>query len=247
MVPRAWLSGCVDGHRRLENRLAATVTEDNVRSQCRLPGWTVGHLLTHLARNADAITSVVESAGRGEVAPMYRGGPAARDAAIEAGAGRPAAELVNDVLSSSRRLEKAWTEASHAVWADGLGLRGAGPATVSDFVFLRWREVEVHQADLGLGTGVEPWDVLPVAYLDREWGEMTKGLESRLPEGVAVVLVPGDRPSRAFGRPADPADPSAPVDPAAVVRVHGTAGRLLAWLMDRGGDPSWPVLRPWSY
>jgi maleylpyruvate isomerase len=241
-VPRTWLSGCVEGHRRLENRLAATVTEDAVRSPCRLPGWTVGHLLTHLARNADAHAWVVEAAGRGEVVPMYPGGPSARDEAIEAGSARSAEELVNDVLSSSRRLEKSWTEASHQVWAEGLGLRASGPATVSDFVFLRWREVEVHQADLGLGSRVEPWDVLPAAYLDREWIEMTRGLEARLPDGVSIVLVPGDRPSRAFGRPA--ADPA---DQAAIVRVHGTAGRLLAWLMDRGAEPAWPTLHPWSY
>jgi len=132
------------------------------------------------------------------------------------------------------------------VWAQGLGLRPSGPVTVSDMVFLRWREVEVHQTDLGLGAGAEPWDVLPAAYLDQEWAEMTRRLESRLPDGVSVVLVPGDRPSRAFGTPRG-ADPAGPVDGAAIQRVHGTAGRLLAWLMGRGGDPSWPTLRPWSY
>jgi maleylpyruvate isomerase len=239
VVPRDWLDGCVAGHRRLETLLAATLTDAVAREPCRLDGWTVGHLVTHLARNADGHRWVVEAAGRGEVVPMYPGGAAARDAGIQEGAGRPADQLLADLLAADRRLEQAWTDSAHEVWARALGLRNAGPTTVSDFVFLRWREVEVHTVDLGLpdtdGTGADPWDQMPETYLDHELVEMTAGLPARLPEGVTVVLVPGDRPSRAFGKGDQ------------VVPVQGTAGRLVSWLMDRGGDPSWPALRSWSY
>ena len=243
LVPSAWLAGCVEAHRLLGSVLAGAVTDDVAREPCALPGWSVGHLLTHLARNADAHTWVVESAGRGQTVPMYPGGPDGRAADIEAGAGRPAHELLADVAGSTARLEAAWAAASHEVWAAGLGVRAAGPATVSDFVFLRWREVEIHGRDLGPGAGDgtalagagDPWASLPAAYLDREWVELTTGLSARLPEGVTAVLVPGDRPSRAFGQGPD------------VVAVHGTAGRLVAWMADRWGDLAWPVLRPWSY
>jgi maleylpyruvate isomerase len=239
VVPKDWLDGCVAGHRRLETLLAATLTDEAAAAPCRLEGWTVGHLVTHIARNADAHTWVVEAAGRGEVVPMYPGGPASREAGIDQGAGRPADQLVSDVLASHQRLERAWADASHEVWTQGLGVRNAGRTTISDFVFLRWREVEVHRADLGLPdpdhAGSDPWDVLPPTYLDRELGEMTAGLPGRLPEGVTVVLVPGDRPSRAYGQGDR------------IVYLHGTAGRLLCWLMDRGGDPAWPTLRSWSY
>ncbi len=239
VVPKDWLDGCVAGHRRLESLLAATLTDDVAAGACRLDGWTVGHLVTHIARNADAHTWVVGSAGRGEVVPMYLGGAPARTAAIEEGAGRPAAELLADVLASHQLLEQAWADASHEVWKQGLGIRNAGCTTVSDFVFLRWREVEVHRADLGLrdldDAGADPWDRLPPAYLDRELALMTEGLAARLPDDLTAVLVPGDRPSRAFGRGER------------TVYVHATAGRLLGWLMDRGGDPSWPTLQSWSY
>ena len=239
VVPRTWLDGCVDGHRRLESLLAAALTDELVAAPCQLPGWTLGHLVTHLARNADAHTRVVEAAGRGHMVAMYPGGEDQREAAIEAGAVRPASELVADVLAADRELEQAWASASHETWTQGLGLRNAGPTTVSDFVFLRWREVELHLGDLGLTDPSAPageiWDTLPQAYLDGEWSRMTAWLAARLPADVTVVLVPGDRPSRAYGTGDR------------VVHVHGTAGRLLAWMTDRGGDPSWPQLAPWSY
>ena len=239
VVPKDWLDGCVLGHRRLESLLAATLTDEVVARPTRLEGWTVGHLVTHLARNADAHAWVFEQAGRGEVVPMYPGGVDARTAGIDAGAERGAVDLITDLLVADQHLEQAWADASHETWAEGLGLRAAGPATVADFVFLRWREVQVHHADLGLPdvdeAAADPWDVLPATYLDHEWGQMTAGLAARLTDGLTVVLVPGDRPSRAFGAGEHR------------VAVHGTAGRLLAWMMDRGTDPAWPQLRPWSY
>jgi maleylpyruvate isomerase len=223
----------------LEALLAATLTDESAREPSGLSGWTVGHLVTHLARNADAHGRVVEAAGRGETVPMYPGGAAERSEDIDAGADRPAADLLADLLVADQRLESLWRAASHETWTQGLGVRNAGPTTVSDFVFLRWREVEVHLGDLGLHDPDAPeqdtWDVLPPAYLDEEWTRMTEHLAARLPEGLTVVLVPGDRPSRAHGRGEH------------VQHVHGTAGRLLAWLMDRGADPAWPTLASWDY
>ena len=239
VVPKDWLDGCVHGHRDLERLLAATLTDDVARRPSALPGWSVGHLVTHLARNADAHTWVVRYAGQGDVVPMYPDGPGSREAAIEAGSGRSAAQLLADVGESHQRLEQAWSDASHETWTQGLGRRNAGPTTVADFVLLRWREIEVHRADLGItdpdAGGTDPWDRLPGTYLDLEWAQLTAGLAARLPADVTAVLVPGDRPSRAFGTGER------------TVCVHGTAGRLLGWMMDRGGEASWPALRSWSY
>lgn len=70
-----------------------------------LPGWTVGDVLTHLARNAEAMVRRVEAAERGEVVDQYIAGAEGRAAEIEAGAGRSVEELIADVLSWSRRLD----------------------------------------------------------------------------------------------------------------------------------------------
>src|SRR5918995_3450961 len=54
----------------------------------RLPHWSIGHVLTHLARNADSMVRVFDAAERGEVIDRYEGGVARRNAEIEAGATR---------------------------------------------------------------------------------------------------------------------------------------------------------------
>ena len=62
-----------------------------------LPGWTRGHVLTHIARNADSFVRLLEAAGRGEVVTQYARGVEGRNADIEAGATREWATLVDDV------------------------------------------------------------------------------------------------------------------------------------------------------
>src|SRR5690242_6281236 len=72
--------------------LTAAAALDNaaVTQPSRLPGWTRGHVLAHLARNADALVNVLE--GR----PMYVSGQA-RDAEIERDAPRPLDAQLMDV------------------------------------------------------------------------------------------------------------------------------------------------------
>jgi hypothetical protein len=55
-----------ESHARLLAALAP-LTDDGARRRSRLPGWTVGHVLTHLARNADSHLRMLEAARRGEI------------------------------------------------------------------------------------------------------------------------------------------------------------------------------------
>jgi maleylpyruvate isomerase len=139
-----------------------------------LPGWSVGHVLTHLARQADGHVRMLEAAAAGEVADQYDGGPEGRAAEIEAGAGRSAAELVADLAAATRRLEAAWDRTDAAVWAHGFGRGTFGDLQpCADLPFRRWREVEVHHADLGLDFDPAQWSA---TFVDAE-----------LPRGLAAL------------------------------------------------------------
>ena len=67
-------------HARLALTLAG-VTDTDARRPSLLPGWSVGHVLTHLARNADSHVRMLEAAAVGEVADQYPGGNERRAAA----------------------------------------------------------------------------------------------------------------------------------------------------------------------
>ena len=71
-VPRQWLDGCIADHRRLE-AVVESLSDATARQASSLEGWTIGHILTHVARNADAQSGIVEAAQRGERVPMYPG------------------------------------------------------------------------------------------------------------------------------------------------------------------------------
>jgi len=148
-------------------------------SPSRLPGWTIGHVLTHLARNADSIVRVLAAAERGEIIDRYEGGQARRDAEIEAGAPRPAEELVADVRSTIWSLEQTWS--THTRW-DGRSREAQGrEVEVSELPFMRWREVEVHRADLALGYDASDW---PAEYVRRDLRLMEMRWNARRPMGM---------------------------------------------------------------
>ena len=173
----AALAGAREAHARLLTGLAG-LDDAAVARPSRLPGWTVGHVITHLARNADAHVRMLEGAADGGIADQYQGGAEGRAADIEAGAGRPAAELVADLAGAIARLELAWDATSESVWAQGFGRNPAGELLAcADLPFRRWREVEVHHADLGLEFGPADWSA---AYVDTELPRSLAGLPARL-------------------------------------------------------------------
>jgi maleylpyruvate isomerase len=142
------------------DRLQATLDgldDAAVRGPSLLPGWSVGHVLTHLARNADGMIHLVDWAATGEPSPMYAS-LEARESDIALGAGRPADALVADVRDSAARLAGA-LDRFHSfgdAQLDRLVLFGAPrPGAVPDVPaytvpWARIRELEIHHVDLGL-------------------------------------------------------------------------------------------------
>ncbi len=149
------------------DRLVGTVSdldEAAVRGPSRLEGWTMGHVVTHLARNADSHTRMLRAALDGHAVEQYAGGREERAGSIEAGAGRAASELVEDTLRSITDLESAWAAMTPAAW-DGHGLSRGRPWPCRAMPYFRWREVEIHHVDLGAGYGPQDW---PEEYVRRE-------------------------------------------------------------------------------
>jgi maleylpyruvate isomerase len=121
---------------------------------------------------------MLEGLTRDKREPQYFGGAAGRAAAIEAGAGRSATELVDDVRLSGSRLDKTLRTLPAPCWTDELV--GGVPAT--KILVSRWREIEIHRVDLDLGYPSTAWSAEFVAYYLPQ--ELAK-LETRAP-GVDV-------------------------------------------------------------
>lgn len=168
------VAGAASAHQRLLARLDDLGDFDPAQPSL-LPDWTVGHVLTHLARNADGIVRMLEGL------EQYEGGFDGRARDIEAGAGRPAGELVDDVRRTIWKLEQRW--AAHADW-EGVAHASIGEVPMVDLPGRRWREVEVHHADLGLGY---TFDDMPDEFIRLELWRMEMLWMARRPMGMTAL------------------------------------------------------------
>ncbi|HEY7134074.1 MAG TPA: maleylpyruvate isomerase N-terminal domain-containing protein [Acidimicrobiia bacterium] len=155
-VPTREIAGCAAAHARV-NAAITNLGEADARRPSLLPGWTVGHVLTHLARNAASVTRRLEGAARDEVVDQYVGGFVGRAADIDAGADRPAAALVADVRETSSAVDALCARLGEDVWDRPTRTVAGDIQPASAIVFSRWREVEVHHVDLGLGYTPDCW------------------------------------------------------------------------------------------
>jgi len=153
---------CCEAQARLVHRVARVAPED-VRAPSLLPGWTVGHVLTHLARNADAHARRLSGALHGYDVPKYPSGQDQRCLEIDDGAGRPVEEIVADLHTSLTGLEEVFVRCSAAGWPNGHFL-GGGSYGAAGCPAHRLREVEMHHVDLGLGYTPLDWPEEYVAW-----------------------------------------------------------------------------------
>jgi maleylpyruvate isomerase len=179
--PDAAISACRAAHERII-ATASGIDDSVARQPSRLPGWTVGHVLTHIARNADGHIHRLEGALRGEDLPRYPGGMPERNADIEAGANRPAAALAADIADSAHRLEAVFAGCVAAGWPNAHFL-GHDKFPTSGSPMRRLREVEMHHVDLGLAYTPADW---PDLYVSWELTQALSRLPARLPTPTAT-------------------------------------------------------------
>lgn len=130
---------------------AAAFANDAVLAPSLCDGWSRGHVLTHVARNADGMARVCRAILDGTDETMYAGDDV-RDADIVAGCRRSAADLAADVRDSADALapllarltpEHAGTSAERTP--------GGRRIMADDVLFLRLRELVFHHVDLHAG------------------------------------------------------------------------------------------------
>ena len=224
------LAGCRRSHARLLDHLSH-LTDEGAAAASLLPGWTVAMLVTHLARNADSHRGMFEGAAVGEPRQQYPSAEA-RDADIALGRDRSAGEVVDDLRSSISALEAAWDAlpderwSGHALTTDGL------PNLVADLPFQRWREVEVHLVDLGLGFTHHEWDE---QYVLTELEQCVGALDDRLSIGTGASLTASDL-GRTWTAGAD----------RVTMQIEAPSRDLVAWLLGRRTD-GFPEIGPWTY
>jgi maleylpyruvate isomerase len=114
-------------------------------------GWSRGHVLAHVARNADAIGRLADWAATGQRQEMYAGGTEGRDAEIERGAGRPPEEQVADLRESAQALARLLSALEGDLRAERVEARGGLEVLAIDLPFMRVRELVLHHVDLVAG------------------------------------------------------------------------------------------------
>lgn len=160
--PASAIDLCLAAHARLRATVEQ-ISDDEGRSPSRLPGWTVAHVLTHVARNADGHVRRLEGALAGEDIARYPGGSAQRNGEIDEGARRPVVDIAADLVAAQRRLEMTWDRSAGAGWPHA-ELHGADHWPTTSSPVHRLREVEVHHVDLGLGYEPSDWPEPYVAW-----------------------------------------------------------------------------------
>ncbi len=164
--PTQWVAGCVAAQEGLDAALVG-LDDAAARRPSLLPDWSVGHVLTHIARNADSVVWRLDGAAQGQLRDQYPGGLEQRKADIEAGAGRPATELVADVRRTSAAVAGVMAGLPPEAW-DAPSRTSRGVVESSRNALLsRWREVVVHHGDLGLAPVPLPPELVD-AWLPQE-------------------------------------------------------------------------------
>jgi maleylpyruvate isomerase len=213
------------------DRLGATVerlSDDDLRAPSRLAGWTRGHVLAHIVRNADSCWNLLEWARTGTMIRQYPSDEV-REAGVAANAGRSADELRTELRIAVERFAHQAATMPEAAWEHTVAARAGWPHPAWYVLHRRWREVEAHHLDLDAG------------YTHRDWSPAYVRWE--LTETLATIERDG---GLAAGR-VRATDLDVDVRLGEGPEIAAPAHDLLGWLTARDGAAAAdrPVPPPW--
>lgn len=193
-----------------------------------LPGWTRGHVCSHVAANATGLTNLLTWARTGVETPQYGPGDA-RERDIEAGAYRSPTEHRDAVSSSAEQFARAVADLPADRWYVEVAWRGGAVYPVRRVLWARLREVEIHHVDLD------------VAYAPAHWApQFTERVLANATTAFRELEAPPDFDLHAVDT--DARWQLGP-EPSPVV-VSGAQAALLAWLIGRSSGDGLAVDAP---
>ncbi|MDH6125961.1 maleylpyruvate isomerase family mycothiol-dependent enzyme [Kitasatospora sp. GP82] len=207
------------------DRLLHTVTEldtESLGEPSALPGWSRGHVLTHLARNADSLVNLLDGARTGRHIPQYAS-ETARDDDIRSGAGRPLTEQLADLRASDARFTAAAAKLSDDAWSASVRHRSGAVFPAWQLPVKRRQELEYHHVDLGAGYTPAHWPE------DFAVAELVRLARQFAVDGLPAVLLTA-RDTGTLAR-------LGPVGAEPELTVEGPVRVLTAWISGRAdGD-----------
>ena len=191
------------------------LTDEDMRAPSLLPGWSRGHVVTHVARNADGLRNLLVWARTGVETPQYPSWEQ-RNRDIDSGADRRHAALLADSRASAERFLDEVANVTGEQWEVPVRTLSSDrffPAR--DVLKSRRTEVEVHHADLGAGYSPAEW---PEDFVRMLIGRV----QDDRADGPSMVLSSTDIDGLwKFGRGQGP-------------EISGPAAELAWWLIGRG-------------
>lgn len=206
------------------------LSEHDLRQETVLPGWTRAHVVAHVALHALGTSRALMGLAHGHPVAVYDS-EERRDSDIEQTSRLQVDKLRELSFDACGRFKAACSaiHESDATWDALVERTPHGYVFTADGVVdARWREVEIHHVDLGVGYSPRDWSPAFTAYLfDIVVGDRAGSVdvELRTPNGGTVI---GD---------------GGPV-------VEGEAAALAYWLCGRdsghGLSGDLPTLGPWT-
>ena len=198
--PETWAA--IDAVREATSRLQAAVDQaieiggaSTMAAPSRLPDWTIGHVVSHLARNADGLRRVLLAAQSSQQIEPYDS-PQARANDIQAGAQRDTETIADDLRTADQQLFSTIDGLGAATWEFTVDLGRGGPTTADVILAARLGEVELHHHDLGVDDGL---DLLDDAQASRLLAALMRSyVRTRdvngitlVPDGTEVIRIRG--------------------------------------------------------
>ncbi|WP_316527125.1 maleylpyruvate isomerase family mycothiol-dependent enzyme [Kitasatospora brasiliensis] len=213
----SWLSQVEESTERLLTTVAALKPEA-LAEPSGLPGWTRGHVLAHLSRNADSLVNLLTGARTGTDIPQYASDEA-RDQGIEDDAPRPLEVQLADLRDSHARFAEAAALMGPEDWAATVRHRFGYVFPAHQIPAKRLVELEFHHVDLAADDYTPArW---PESFAVAQFGRIAAALAGNadLPAVSLAAEDTGDRAVIGTGAPA--------------LTVEGPVRALTAWLSGR--------------